>query len=111
MSIDLEGDGTRVSVLGKFASMDYFAWRLSQVIDRPVINRTQLGGNYDFNLSFTREPPRGGPNKDNPDEAPAENTGPSVFDAIRDQMGLRLEPQKGPVEVMVIDHAEKPIEN
>ena len=99
----------------KFAPMDYFAWRLTLMLDRPVIDQTQLKGGYDFDLAFTPERVLGGPA---PPEgtlrtpAPIDDTaGPTIFEAVRQQLGLKLERQKGPVEIMVIDHAEKPVEN
>lgn len=92
-----------------FAPMAYFAWRLSVQMDRPVIDRTNLVGGYDFDLAFTPElrsdtAALGGPAKG----AEMDNPGPTIFDAVRDQLGLKLERQKGPVEIMVIDRVEKP---
>lgn len=46
-----------------------------------------------------------------PDFSPAGSSGPSIFRAIQEQLGLKLESQKGPVETLVIDHVEKPSEN
>lgn len=46
-----------------------------------------------------------------PDFSPAGSSGPSIFKAIQEQLGLKLESQKGPVETLVIDHVEKPSEN
>ena len=43
----------------KFVPMDYFAWRLGQMLDRPVIDLTKLKGGYDFDLSYTRDLPPG----------------------------------------------------
>jgi uncharacterized protein (TIGR03435 family) len=97
----------------KFAPMDYFAWRLSLMLDRPVIDRTELKGGYDFDLAFTPEPPAGGPAAPEGtlrNDAALDMSGPTIFDAVR-QLGLKLERQKGPVDIMVIDHAEKPSEN
>ena len=82
--------------------MAFFAWRLSQILDRPVIDQTNLKGDYDFDLAFTLEPPPGG-------SAPVEgsNGAPTIFGAVR-RLGLKLERQKGPVDIIVIDGAEKP---
>lgn len=91
------------------APMEYFAWRLSLMLDRPVIDQTGLKGGYDFDLTFTPEIRIVGPA---PEAAPPMDTsGPTIFDAVRQQLGLKLERQKGPVEIIVIDHAEKPSEN
>ena len=80
---------------------------------RPVVDKTGLTGKYDFVLEWTpdvgAEPAlkasgmasRAGP-------APG---GPTIFTALQEQLGLRLESQKGPVENIVIDRAEKPSEN
>ncbi len=98
-----------------FASMDFFAWRLSAMMDRPVVNQTNLTGSYDFDLAFTQElAPR---SPDTPAGAvflgggPADASNSTIVEAIRQQLGLKLERQKGPVEILVIDQAEKPIEN
>ncbi|HEX9200487.1 MAG TPA: TIGR03435 family protein [Acidobacteriaceae bacterium] len=64
---------------------------------RMVVDRTGLDGSYDCEASWSREN--------------SEGNGASLFTAIQEQMGLKLEPEKGPVEVLVIDHIEKPSEN
>jgi uncharacterized protein (TIGR03435 family) len=89
--------------------MDYFAFRLSDMLDRPVLNFTQLQGSYDFDLSFTREPPLAIAAADLVSNG-VDTSGPTIFEAVR-KLGLRLERQKGPVEVMIIDHTEKPAWN
>ena len=90
--------------------MDYFAFRLGEIMDRPVLNLTQLKGSYDFDLFFTHAPglPPGPPEGNlKVNGVEVDTSGPSIFDAVR-KLGLKLERQKGPVEIMVIDHAEKP---
>ncbi len=69
----------------------------------PVIDQTGLKGAYNFTLSYSPEQPAA------PD-APAE-TDPPMFTAIQQQLGLKLVPSKGPVEVIVIDHIEQPSAN
>jgi uncharacterized protein (TIGR03435 family) len=91
--------------------MDYFAWRLGQILDRPVVDQTKLKGGYDFELKFTREPPPGLREGGLINGEPVDTSGPRIFEALQKQLGLKLEGQKGPVEIIVIDHAEKPIEN
>jgi uncharacterized protein (TIGR03435 family) len=71
------------------------------VVGAPVLDRTGLEGKYNFILEFAPllETPR------------ADETLPSIFEALQEKLGLKLEPTKGPVEVVVIDGAEKPAEN
>jgi len=96
------------AVNGKRVPMNYFAWWLGQVLQqeqRPVIDKTGLDKFYDFQLAFMPELPPGF----NRDNLPPEMLDrPSIFDALKQQLGLRLEPQRGPIEYYVIDHAEKP---
>jgi uncharacterized protein (TIGR03435 family) len=95
------------SMLGEAASMTQFAYKLSRLLQRPVINNTGLEGNYDFKLEWTPDP---GPSA--PDGQPVETSlGPSLFTALQQQLGLRLEGTKGPMDVLVIDHVDKPSEN
>jgi uncharacterized protein (TIGR03435 family) len=80
-------------------TMDGFAERLSRQADFPVVNRTGLEGVYNLKLVWS---PTGETRPDSP---------PSLFTAIQEQLGLRLESQKAPVPVLVVDRAEKPAEN
>ena len=73
----------------------------------PVLDRTSLGGNYDLTLSLNRS--GGKPPKKS--TVPGLDFDPPIPIAVRDQLGLRLEPQKVPVAIFVIDHAEKPLES
>jgi uncharacterized protein (TIGR03435 family) len=90
----------------------FVRWLAFVVLDRPVVDKTGLTGTFDFNLKWT------------PDEsqfsalglhAPAAadnvNAPPPLFEAIEEQLGLKLEPEKMPSEVLVIDHVERPTEN
>ena len=101
----------RTTFVGTRVPMTYLSWWLGQQVQRdarPVINKSGLTGNYDFVLSFL--PPL--PPDVSRDDLPADlRDKPSIFDAVRDQLGLRLDAQKGPVEHFVIDHVEKPSEN
>src|ERR1017187_5522934 len=81
------------------------------VLDRPVVDKTGIDGEFDFTLRWT------------PDESEFNGMGfrvpvpdgtaplPGLFTAIQEQLGLKLEPQKIPAEVLVIDHVERPSEN
>jgi uncharacterized protein (TIGR03435 family) len=101
--------GTAAGLNGKNVTMNYFAFVLSRNLDRNVIDKTGLTAHYDVNLEFTREAPPGArlPNG----EAPPVGEGPTIFTALREQLGLKLVPAKGPVDFLVIEHAEKPSEN
>lgn len=90
------------------ASMEVLAYRLAAVMDRPVVDQTGLKGDYDFTLTYTMEPPPNLPQNAIVNGQPIDISGPTVFQAVRQQLGLRLEPRKGPVQVMVIDRVEKP---
>lgn len=88
---------------------------LTTILNRPVMDKTGLTGNYDFTLTWTPDDsqaqgPPGAPNGQPPLPAPDPN-GPSIFTAIQDQLGLKLESGKGPVEIIVIDHVERPSGN
>jgi uncharacterized protein (TIGR03435 family) len=91
--------------------MEYLCYWLGQVLrgeDRQVIDGTGLTGYYDFTLAFMPELPPGFDKANLPQEFLDR---PSTFDALKAQLGLKLEAQKGPVEYYVIDHVEKPEEN
>lgn len=81
-----------------------FATAFSGPAGRMVVDRTGLTGRWDFDLTFA-------PENRGPDAPPADPNAPSFFTAIQEQLGLRLEPTKGPVDVLVIDGIEKPVED
>lgn len=91
--------------------MDYFAFRLSMFMDLPVVDMTNLRGGYDFNLEFTRDPPPGFPAGGKINGEEADLSGPTVFAALKQQLGLDMKSQRGLVDVIVIDHAERPTAN
>jgi len=94
-------------MLGEGASMTDLAYKLSRLLERPVVNNTGLEANYDFKLEWTPDP---GPAA--PDGQPVDaSVGPSLFAALQQQLGLRLEATKGPVDILVIDRVDKPSEN
>jgi len=100
----------RGKMLGERESMSHFAWSLAQQLGRPVVDKTGLDGNYDFTFEFTPEPV-GLKGAIEARDAPPASDSPSIFVALKEQLGLKLESHKGPVEILVIDHAEKPSEN
>ena len=89
-------------------TMVAFAGLLAGSVGRKVVDRTNLEGLYDFELTFTPDqvPANLPPGVSSPDP-----NGPSIFTALQEQLGLKLEPQKAPIEVLVIDHVAKPSEN
>lgn len=91
--------------------MDYFGWLLSLFLDRPILNQTGLDGIYDFRLSWTPALSASLPDSHSFSDTGDDNTAPGIFEALRQQLGLRLHAQNGPVEILVIDHAEKPDPN
>jgi uncharacterized protein (TIGR03435 family) len=88
------------TLTAQFTPMDYFAWLLSLFLDRPVLDRTGLKGVYDFRLSWTPVLSAGLPDSRSFNDAADDNSGPGIFEAVRKQTG--------PVEILVMDHAEKP---
>ena len=86
----------------------WLARALGTILDREVTDNTGLDGSYDFTLDYA---PDEGLLKRVMPEAQPDDTAPSLFTALQEQLGLKLESRKGPVEVFVIDHAERPSEN
>jgi len=94
--------------------MPQFATVLSTWVNRIVVDKTGLTGSYDIDLQWTPDqvpfglgapPPGGSPT------APVDANRPSIFTALQEQLGLKLDSQKGPVEVLVIDHVEPPTDD
>ncbi len=87
----------------KFTNMPmrYFALNMNFYMDRPVIDQTSLPGSYDLILAYSFDVSRAG-------DADA---APSLFTAMKEQLGLKMEAVKGPAEVFVIDHVDRPSPN
>jgi uncharacterized protein (TIGR03435 family) len=77
------------------------AGTLASIAGRPVLDKTGLTGKYDYKLEYAPED----------SQSDADPAGPSIFTAVQEQLGLKLEAAKGPVEIVVIDHIEKPSGN
>lgn len=99
--------GSRVTMDGKSmtftgAPISMLAQQLSVApgVDRPVIDKTDLAGTYDFQLNFIFRP-----------DGLTGPGGESIFTAIEEQLGVKLERQKAPIEVLVVDSVQKPSEN
>lgn len=109
-------------IQGNNVAMPVLVQSLSEFVDRPVIDKTNFTDAFDFRLTFTpdlvedRAPSPGTCPAGFTDLAEQQHLGvkpsswscPSIFDAVQDQLGLKLDFQKDPIEVLVIDHAERP---
>jgi bla regulator protein blaR1 len=83
-------------------------------VDKPVVDRTGLSGSFDFTMEYAADPrssPFFGLAPPKTDAPLGDLQGPSFLEAVRKQLGLRLVPDKGPVETLVVDHVERPSEN
>ena len=96
--------------------MAQFGTLLSRLVNRTVVDKTGLAGNFDIDLTFTPDQPARAPGAP-PDQPIRANgvdidpNGPSLFTALQEQLGLKLDSQKGPVDVVVIDSVEHPTED
>ena len=93
--------------------MEQLATTLARVVKRTVLDRTNLAGAYDFDLQWTPEglpqrPLDGGDQPMRLNGFDIDPNGPSIFIALQEQLGLKLQPQDGPVDVLVIDSVEQP---
>jgi uncharacterized protein (TIGR03435 family) len=97
----IDGGNGKIRVQGGDNTVELLAEQLATDLGRPVIDQTKILGRYDIDLHWS------------PDElSPTSDiSGPSIFTAIQEQLGLKLESQKGPVQVLVIDHVEMPSDN
>jgi uncharacterized protein (TIGR03435 family) len=104
----IEAEGSEVQILARI---------LSQQLGRTVVDKTGLTGNYDYALTWTPDTapppmPGGGPEGGPPhNEIGNTGAGPSLLTALQEQLGLKLESEKGKVDVIVIDHIDTPSEN
>jgi uncharacterized protein (TIGR03435 family) len=119
----------RARQIGQQQTMQDLANRLTSLLSRPVTDATALKAKYDFTLTYSPEgtngpmgiigapppppPPPGGTGGAGPTASmPEAEPLPDIFGAVQAQLGLKLEPKKGPVDLIVIDHIEKtPTEN
>src|SRR5262249_8244990 len=99
------------------ANLNDFARAVRLVVDRPVINRTGIAGIFNFRMQFAGPQSPLGPaaNSTGAPSAsatlPSDPAGPSIFTAIQEQLGLKLESARGPGEFLVIDNVERPTQN
>ena len=99
-------------VSAKLMPLSQLAQKLSGELGRMVVDKTGLTGTYDFDLQYVFDrgpgPISGGSSEGQPIPSASEPSGgPSVFTALQDQLGLKLESGKGPIEIIVIDHIER----
>jgi uncharacterized protein (TIGR03435 family) len=99
----------RGQFVGEGSTVDMLSSALANQVERPVVDRTGLVGSFNFKLSWT-PPDAAIPNGPDPLSTP-DQTGPSIFTAVREQLGLELKATKGPAEVLIIDHVERPSAN
>ena len=101
------------TITARGSAISVLANVLSSMLSRPVLDHTGLTGSYKFKLEFFEDQTK--PKvKDDPTvstETPPDAAGPSIFSAIQQQLGLKLEAGKGPVETLVIERLEKPSAN
>lgn len=114
MSLRMSPQGVTLDTHG--LTMKEFAQRLSSMLDRTVIDKTEVSGQFDFHLEFAPdETTRGfggrGAGDAGASGLPATPEGPSIISALQEKFGLKLMPDKGQVDTLVIDHVEKPTEN
>lgn len=113
------GEGMRMGAGGiqsRGGNMAFLAHALSGTLGRTVVDKTGLTGAYDFSLNWTpdqsmRSPLGGREGGASEGDAAPDATGPTLFTAVQEQLGLKLEPQRGAVDVIVIDHIDPPTEN
>ncbi|MBZ5585240.1 MAG: TIGR03435 family protein [Acidobacteriia bacterium] len=107
--------GTGLTMLGFSVSMPAFAKQLSLIVGREVIDKTGFTGRFSLHLEFAIDDALAGlPDPVGPDASgqPADPAArPTIRTALQEQLGLKLEVSKGPVDVLVIDHVERPTEN
>jgi uncharacterized protein (TIGR03435 family) len=114
-SLGLGEHGNSRSITAQARSTADFAQKLSVALNCPVVDKTGLAGKYDFKLDWTpddteaKSPSSVAPN-DSPGASP-DSGAASIFAAIQEQLGLKLVAGKAPVEVIVIDHVERPTAN
>ena len=101
--------GSATHFFARAAKIDQLTLFLSSHESRVVVDKTGVTGEYDMDLTWTPVDAPLGPG--DAGQAPPDPNGPSIFTALQEQLGLRLEPSKGPVEILVIQNAEKPAEN
>jgi uncharacterized protein (TIGR03435 family) len=94
----------RGPIVGGTRTMEQLAMALGTVTGRPVVDRTGVTGAFDIDLRWTSTDVPASP----AGSAPASDDGASIFTAVQEQLGLKLEATKSPFDVLVVDHVEQP---
>jgi bla regulator protein BlaR1 len=112
------GPGPRIRmgrglIEGQGMSMAILANQLGQQLGRSVTDKTGLTGTYDIKLEWTPDESQGSGPRELGGEGgpPVDTAGPTIFTALQEQLGLKLDSQKGAVEILIVDRAEKATEN
>jgi uncharacterized protein (TIGR03435 family) len=105
------GGSGGITIKAQAMTMDGLAMRLSGRAGRIVLNKTDLAGKFDFTLNWMEERPVQPASSDAAVPVTTDPTGPSIFTALQEQLGLKLESGKAPVPVIVIEHVERPSDN
>jgi uncharacterized protein (TIGR03435 family) len=100
------------SIEGQEVSMARLAEILAGRLGQPVLDLTAIKGVFDLKLNWTPDPAMArNPTENKESPAVSDPSGPSIFSALQEQLGLRLEARKVPTDIVVIDHVERPSEN
>ena len=104
---DFGQKGVDLTIDGEAMNVTELAGTISMVLDRPVFDKTAIAGTFDVHLQWTPDPGEVGDS----DAASLGDSSGSIFTVLQEKLGLRLQRAIGPVEVLVIDHVEKPTGN
>jgi uncharacterized protein (TIGR03435 family) len=99
------GEFLRTKLFARHQSMDQLAATIAEYLKRPVVDQTELTEKYDFTLAFESDP-RETTERTQPGAA-REDAGPTIFAAVQEQLGLRLEAKRGPVEMVIVDRVDR----
>ncbi len=105
------GHSGRGRIDAEGCTMAQLALKLSEVLHRPVLDTTGVAGKFDLKLEWTPDDMQAKPPAADQRAVSAPEGGPSIFAALQEQLGLKLESNKVPADVLVIDSVEKPSEN
>jgi uncharacterized protein (TIGR03435 family) len=98
----------RRHITAKHASLELLVETLSSLMGRPVVDHTGLSGGFDYTLEWS---PDQSQNRGDDEPLPLDPDHPSIFVALQEQLGLKLEARRGPASALVVDRAEMPSGN